>query len=415
MSEQPSKKLACLAERSRKWGRERKMRERLERGGVLGLDAVMRFLFAFVVAIAVASAAAAEKTLVFIGTYTQGQSKGIYSYELNLQDGSLHQIGVAAQTPNPSFLAIHPNKKFLYSVNEVEMFQGKKAGAVTGFQIDATAGKLEKINEATSGGPGPCHLSVDKSGKFVLVANYSGGSVEVLPINDQGELGAPTSFIQHTGSSVNKERQGEPHAHSINLDAHNRFAITADLGLDKLFVYRFDSQKGTLSPNDPPFTRLAPGSGPRHFAFAPNGKNAYGINEIASTATAFSWDGDHGTLTELGTVSTLPNGPVPGNSTAEIQVHPSGKFVYGSNRGDNSIAVFSVEASGKLKLIANESTRGKTPRNFGIDPTGRYLIAANQDSDTLAVFKIDQKAGTLTAVGETVAAPKPVCVKFLLR
>ena len=377
---------------------------------------VMRFLFSFVVALSLAaSAVAAEKALVFIGTYTQGSSKGIYSYELNLQDGSLHQIGLAAEIASPSFLAIHPNKKFLYAVNEIENFGGKKAGAVTGFRIDSKASTLSKINDATSGGPGPCHLSVDKSGKFVLVANYSGGSVEVLPINEKGELGAPSSFIQHTGSSVNKERQGEPHAHSINLDAHNRFAITADLGLDKLFVYRFDSANGTLSPNSPPFAQVAPGSGPRHFAFAPNGKNAYTINEIASTATAFAWDGDHGVLTQLETVSTLPNGPVPGNSTAEIQVHPSGKFVYGSNRGLNSIAVFSVDASGKLKLIANESTRGKTPRNFGIDPTGRFLIAANQDSDTLAVFKIDQKAGTLTPVGDTVAAPKPVCVKFLVR
>jgi 6-phosphogluconolactonase len=356
---------------------------------------------------------AADKIHVFIGTYTGGPSRGIYSYELNLQDGSLRQVGLAAEISSPSFLAIHPNKRFLYAVNEVENFGGQKAGAVTGFKIDGSGTKLEKINDATSGGPGPCHLSVDKSGKFVLVANYSGGSVEVLPINNKGELALPTSFVQHTGSSVNKQRQGEPHAHSINLDAKNRFAVAADLGLDKLFVYRFDSKSGNLTPNDPPFAALAPGSGPRHFAFHPNGKNAYVINEILSTATAFSWNGEKGVLTELQTVSTIPNGPVPGNSTAEIQVHPSGKFVYGSNRGQNTIAVFSVDSSGKLTHVENESTRGKTPRNFGIEPGGKYLIAANQDSDTLAVFKIDQKTGALGPVGQTVSAPKPVCVKFL--
>lgn len=375
----------------------------------------MRFPSLIVLLAFAANLLAADKINVFIGTYTGGPSKGIYSYELNLQDGSLHQAGLAAEIASPSFLAIHPNKHFLYAVNEVENFGGQKAGAVTGFKIDSSGTKLEKINDATSGGPGPCHLSIDKSGKFVLVANYSGGSVEVLPINNKGELGRPTSFIQHTGSSVNKQRQGEPHAHSINLDPRNHFAVVADLGLDKVFVYRFDSKNGNLAPNDPPFTSLAPGSGPRHFAFHPNGKNAYVINEILSTATAFSWDGDKGSLSQLQTVSTLPNGPVAGNSTAEIQVHPSGKFVYGSNRGQNTIAVFSVDPSGKLTHVENESTRGKTPRNFGIEPSGKYLIAANQDSDTLAVFRIDQKTGALDPVGETVSAPKPVCVKFLAK
>ncbi len=358
---------------------------------------------------------AAEKMLVFVGTYTEGASKGIYAYELNSRDGSLHLVGLAAETPSPSFLAIHPNKHLLYAVNEVENFQGKKAGAVTGFSIDRETAKLEKINDASSGGPGPCHLSVDKSGKYVLVANYSGGSVEVLPINEKGQLGEPTAFIQHTGSGVNKERQGAPHAHSINLDSHNRFALAADLGLDKIFVYRFDAQTGSLTPNTFPFVQIAPGSGPRHFAFHPNGKNAYVIDEMLSTATAFTWDGANGVLQEIQTVSTLPNGPVAGNSTAEIQVHPSGKFLYGSNRGHNSIAVFSIDKTGRLTPVENESTRGKTPRNFGIDPSGRFLIAANQDSDSLAVFKIDQKTGALDPVGETVAAPKPVCVKFLPR
>ncbi|HEV8543438.1 MAG TPA: beta-propeller fold lactonase family protein, partial [Verrucomicrobiae bacterium] len=206
-------------------------------------------------------ASSSKKTIVFIGTYTSGgSSKGIYSYELDLQNGALRQIGVAAESPNPSFLAIHPNKRFLYAVNELE--GAKENGLITGFTIDAKTGKLTKINETTTGGPGPCHLSIDKTGKFVLAANYAGGSVCVAPINTQGELGADSEFIQHTGSSVNKPRQNEPHAHSINLDAHNRFAIAADLGLDKLFVYRFDAKEGKLAPNDPPFTKISPGSGP---------------------------------------------------------------------------------------------------------------------------------------------------------
>jgi 6-phosphogluconolactonase len=358
-------------------------------------------------------AASSNKMLVFIGTYTGGPSKGIYTYELDLQNGSLREIGLAAESPNPSFLAIHPNKRFLYSVNELE---GKGNGLITGFTIDSKTGKLTKINETSTGGPGPCFLTVDRTGKFVLAANYSGGSVCAAPINERGELGPDSAFIQHAGSSVDKSRQSEPHAHSINLDAHNRFAIAADLGLDKLLVYRFDAAKGTLTPNDPPFATIAPGSGPRHFAFHPNGKNAYVINEIASTLTALSYDADRGVLTGLQTLSTLANGPVKGNSTAEVQVHPSGKFVYGSNRGDNSIAIFAVDASsGKLTHVANTSTRGKTPRNFGIDPTGKFLIAANQDSDSLAVFRIDQTSGKLEAIGETISAPKPVCVKFLAK
>jgi 6-phosphogluconolactonase len=258
-------------------------------------------------------------------------------------------------------------------------------------------------------------LSLDRSGKYVLVANYSGGSVEVLPINAKGELGERTAFIQHIGSSVNKSRQSEPHAHSANVDPKNRIAVVADLGLDKLMLYRFDPAHGTLTPNDPPLASIAPGSGPRHFAFAPNGKFAYVINEISSTATAFSYNAKRGALTEIQTISTLPDGPVDGSSTAEIQVHPSGKWVYGSNRGHDSIAVFSVDSSGKLARVENESTRGKIPRNFGIDPSGQYLIAANQDSDSLAVFKIDQKTGALDLVGEPIAAPKPVCVRFLER
>jgi 6-phosphogluconolactonase len=376
----------------------------------------MKFLASLAMAALVldAAAAAPDKMLVFIGTYTGGPSKGIYTYELNLEDGMMRELGLAAEAQSPSFLAIHPNRKFLYAVSEVSSFGGKKTGAVSAFKMDGASGKLTKLNDASAGGSGPCYLVVDKAGKNVLVANYGGGSVAVLPIKADGTVGEATAFIQHTGSSVNPQRQKEPHAHSINLDAANRYAFVADLGLDKIMIYRFDPEKGSLTPNDPPFAKVPPGGGPRHFAFRPNGKNAYVCNEMTSTVTAFSYDASKGTLTELQTISTLPQDSTGNNnSTAEIQVHPSGKFVYCSNRGHNSVAVFSADTDGKLTHVENESTRGKTPRNFGIDPTGKYLIAANQDSDTLAVFRIDQSTGALESVGQPVASPKPVCVKFL--
>lgn len=359
--------------------------------------------------------AATDKMTVFIGTYTGGPSKGIYAYELNLQDGSLKEMGLAAEADNPSFLAIHPNKKFLYAANEVANFQGKRVGAVTGFTIDPTTGKLERINDQSSGGDGPCHLVVDRSGKNVLVANYGGGSVAVLPMDAEGKLKAASAFVQHKGSSVNSQRQKEPHAHSINVDHENRFAFAADLGMDKILIYRFDAEKGSLTANEPAFAAVKPGGGPRHFALSPDQKHAFVNNEITSSVTAFSCDASKGALTEIHTISTLPPDWKGNNSTAEIQVHPSGKFVYCSNRGHDSVAVFSVSSDGKLKYVENESTRGKTPRNFGIDPTGKYLIAANQDSNTLAVFRIDPQSGGLTSVGEPVSAPKPVCVKFLER
>ncbi len=371
--------------------------------------------FITMTALSLNSLSAAEKMTVFVGTYTGGPSKGIYAYELNMLDGSLKQLGLAAEAQNPSFLAIHPNKQLLYAANEIGRFQGKPVGAVTGFKIDAVTGKLNKINDQSSGGDGPCHLVVDKAGKNVLVANYGGGSVAVLPIDSEGQLKAATAFVQHKGSSVNPQRQKEPHAHSIHVDAQNRFAFAADLGMDKVMIYRFDADSGGLAANDPAFASVKPGGGPRHFAFSPDHKRAYVNNEITSSVTAFSYNEATGALAETQTISTLPADWNGNNSTAEIQVHPTGKFVYCSNRGHNSVAVFSVDSNGRLSHVENESTRGKTPRNFGIDPTGKYLIAANQDSDTLAVFSIDSQSGKLTPLGEPVSAPKPVCVKFLER
>ncbi|HEU4751893.1 MAG TPA: lactonase family protein, partial [Armatimonadota bacterium] len=319
-----------------------------------------------------------------------------------------------AETPNPSFVAIHPNHRFLYAANEVGSYGGQKTGSVTAFAIDPATGALTKLNDRSSHGDGPCFVSVDHRGRDVLVANYGAGSVAALPIGADGRLGEATAAIQHHGSSVDPQRQEGPHAHSINVAPDNRFAFAADLGLDKILIYRFDAARGTLTPNEPAFAKVAPGSGPRHFAFHPNGRHAYVINEMKSTVTAFDYDPKRGALAEIQTLSTLPADFHGGSSCAEVQVHPSGKFLYGSNRGHNSIAMFRIDpATGKLTAIGHEPTGGKTPRNFGIDPTGKYLLAANQDSDSLVVFRIDPESGRLTPTGSRVEVPMPVCVRFL--
>jgi 6-phosphogluconolactonase len=363
-----------------------------------------------------ARAAAADDCLVYIGTYTGKKAEGIYAYRLDLKTGKCEPLGLAAEVKNPSFLAVHPNKKFLYSVSEISDLDGKPTGGVSAFTIDRSTGKLKKINAQSSEGAGPCHLIVDKSGKTVLVANYGGGSIASLPIAADGHLEPAASAIQHKGKSVNPQRQEGPHAHSINMSPDNRFAVAADLGLDKLLVYKLDYETSKLTPNDPPSVSLAPGAGPRHFAFHPSGKYAYAINELACTVSALAYDPKRGVLTEIETVSNLPPGESvkEGYSTAEVQVHPSGRFVYGSNRGHNTISVFAVdEKTGKLKQIQNESTQGSTPRGFGIDPTGNFLLAGNQDSDTVTVFRIDQKTGKLKPTGQKLEVGTPVCVKFV--
>jgi 6-phosphogluconolactonase len=356
---------------------------------------------------------AAGTLRVYIGTYTRGASKGIYLAQLDTATGKLDTPVLAAEAKNPSFLAIHPNRRFLYAVGELGNFEGKPAGAVGAFAFEES-GKLRPLNQQSSGGAGPCHLVVDPSGRNVLVANYSGGSVACLPIRDDGSLGPATSFIQHEGSSVDPRRQKGPHAHSINLDAAGRFAFVPDLGLDKVLIYRLDAAAGKLAPNAPPFARLDPGAGPRHFAFHPNGRYAYVINEMASTVTAFSYDAARGALKPLQTVSTLPGGFEGNNTTAEVVVHPSGRFLYGSNRGHDSIAVFSIDpATGKLAPLGHTSTRGRTPRNFNLDPTGTWLLAANQSTDNVAVFRVDARTGKLRPTGQSVTVGAPVCIEML--
>ena len=350
---------------------------------------------------------------VYIGTYTGPKSKGIYQSRLDLTTGALSTPELAGEAANPSFLAIHPNGRFLYAVNEVWGPPGKAEAAVSAFAIAPQTGALTFLNKQPSGGSGPCYVIVDGDGRNALAANYGSGSVCVLPIGPDGRLAEATAAIQHKGSGPDPKRQEGPHAHCIDLDPAGRFALAADLGLDKVLVYRFDSARGTLAPNDPPTAAVAPGAGPRHIAFHPSGRFVYVISEMASTVTAFVYDAARGTLRQLQALSTLPADVRGESSTAEIEVHPSGRFLYGSNRGHDSIAIFSVAEDGTLKALGHQPTQGKTPRHFAIDPTGAYLLAANQGSDSIVVFRIDPSSGRLTPSGAPVTVPAPVCVKFV--
>lgn len=357
-----------------------------------------------------------DKVRLYVGTYTGKKSKGIYRVDLDLATGKFGQPALAAEVTSPSFLTLHPSGKLVYAVNEISNYEGKKAGGVSAFSIEPS-GDLKLLNQQPSIGGGPCHITCDTAGKHVLAANYGGGSAIVLPIGDDGKLGASTGFVQHTGSSVDPRRQKEPHAHSVNLDQWNRFAFVADLGLDKVLVYRYDGGKGTITANNPPAGIVAPGSGPRHFAFHPSGRFAYVINEMALTITAFAYDKQTGSLTEIQTIATVPSDAhSAGNSTAEVVCHPSGQFLYGSNRGHNSIAAFRIDqATGKLTLLGIQGQGISTPRNFNVDPTGRYAVVANQSGDSLTLFRIDAETGALQPTGEQVEIGSPVCVKFLLQ
>lgn len=357
-----------------------------------------------------------EKTYeltVYVGTYTSGKSEGIYVYRMNSGTGEL-QRRESIKAVNPSFLTINEDRTYLYAVNEVTEFGGKSSGAVSAFSIDSTTGSLRFLNQQPSMGADPCHVIVDRARRFAIVANYTGGNVSVLPIQRDGSLGPANDVIQHHGSSVNKEHQKGPHAHCVILDSSNRFALASDLGLDKVMIYRFDARAGTLKPGKEPWAQLEPGAGPRHLAFHPNGKYLYVINELNSTLTAFAYDPHNGTLRSLQTVSTLPKDFSGHNDCADVHVSPSGKFLYGSNRGHNSIVVFAVNGNtGKLEYLEHASTQGKTPRNFTIDPTGRFLLAANQDSNTIVTLQIDPLTGRLKATGHVAEVPSPVCLKFL--
>ncbi len=366
----------------------------------------------------IAAAPAAKKSnyLFYVGTYTEdgSKSKGIYAYRYDAATAQITPLGLAAETTNPSFVAPSPNGKYLYAVNEIGNYKGPNSGGVSAFSIDHATGKLTFLNEVASRGADPCYIVVDQTGKYVLVANYTGGSVAVFPVLADGKLGEASSFVQHTGHGTNPERQEAPHAHSIDLSPDGRFAMVDDLGLDELLVYKFDRVKGTLTPNDPPFAKIEAGAGPRHFVLRPDGKFAYVVAEMGHTVTVLSNDAASGKLQPLQTITTLPKDFHGRNDDAEVQMHPSGKFLYASNRGEDTIVVYSIDAAkGTLTQVASVPTGGKEPRSFEVDPTGQLLFAENQKSDNIAVFKIDQKTGQLTPTGKVLDVASPVCLKFL--
>ncbi len=352
--------------------------------------------------------------LVYIGTYTGGGSEGVYVYRLDMSSGALKYLSVATGLKNPSFLAIDPERRNLYAVNEASAAEGQPTGAVSAFSIDAETGELTALNSKSTKSNGPCHLSVDNTGRYVLAANYTGGGVTVLPVETDGRLGEASDFVQHEGSSVNPERQQEPHPHSVFVDPGNRYAIVPDLGQDKVMVYKLDLSDGRLVPNEQPWTKVEPGAGPRHFDFHPNRRYAYVINEIGNTITAFAYDEASGTLEGVHSVSTLPDDFDGESYTADIHVSPGGRFVYGSNRGHDSIVIFGIdENSGRLTYVGHESTQGESPRNFAIDPTGTFLLAANQDTGTIVTFRIDSETGRLAATGQVAEVSMPVCLKLI--
>jgi 6-phosphogluconolactonase len=382
-------------------------------------------LFAFsIAALLVLPAASARRSaprsrskgsyLVFVGTYTGPVSKGIYAYRFNPGTGQAISLGLVAETANPSFLAIDPNRRFLYAVNEISEYQGQRSGSVSAFAIDQRSGRLALLNRVASRGDGPCYVSLDKTGKYVLVTNYGSGSIAVFPVLDDGRLGEATTVIQHSGHGPDRQRQEGPHPHQIDLSADNRFAIVTDLGLDQLLVYPFDPAKGTLAASQPPYAKVAPGAGPRHFSFAPHADFLYVINELQSNVSQYSYETAAGKVQQLATVSALPEGFRGTSYAAEIAMDPEGKFLYASNHGHDSIAIFAIDsAAGTPRFLEAVSTGGKTPRHFEIAPGGTYLFAANQESNQIVVFKIDKSTGQLTPSGLVLDVPSPACVKFV--
>lgn len=357
--------------------------------------------------LALLPAAAADLT-VYFGTHTAGPGKGFSVSHFNTVTGALSAPVFQLETPAPAYFVIAPGGRRLYSCNST--------GFVSAYSIDPVTAQLKLINQKPSGGGDPSYISLDRTGHYVFVANYDGGNIAVWALAPDGSLGERTAFVQHTGSSVNPQRQSHAFAHSIRVDPTNRFVLVADLGLDKLFVYKFNAKDGTLAANDPPFAKAAPGSGPRHVVFHPNGRWVYLITEMGSTIMLFHWDTRRGALSEVQTVSTLPKDFQGTSTCAELQVHPSGRFVYASNRGRDSIAVFSVDAkTGRLTPVQDVPSGGRTPRNFDMDPTARWLLVTNHGSNTAMVFRIDQQTGKLTPAGPPLDVPSPFCPRFLAR
>lgn len=354
--------------------------------------------------------------LVYIGTaiYTDHPSKNIYAFRFDAATGHTTSLGVAAESVNPGALAVNPSGRFLYSTNEVGDYRGSKGGGVSAFAIDQATGRLTFLNDQLSGGANPTYLVLDQTARYVVVANYYGGKVAVFPLQADGRLSPACAFGHREGSSANKERQEGPHPHSVYVAPNNRYVLACDLGLDKILVYHFDASSGLITPNEPPYASVNPGAGSRHLAFSHDGKFVYVVNELQSTVSAFAYDALKGVLQPLQTLSTLPPNFTGENTGAEIAVSHSGKVLYTSNRGDDTIAAFAIDAEkGSLSPVEYVPTGGKTPRSFAIDPTGRYMFVANQDSDDVVLFHVDPLTGHLSPSGEILKAKSPTFVAFV--
>lgn len=386
----------------------------------------LRFAFVLAALLKLTSAIAAPACYVYVGTYTDWElfgpprrnppgerSQGIYVFRFDPETGKLSSRQLAAAADNPTYVTFAPSGKFLYAVNEVYRFHGEATGAVSAFSIDAASGRLSFLNQVAAHGTGTCHATVDVTGRSLLAANFGSGSVAVFPLAADGALQPATTWFQDAGAAGPSSRQATPHSHAFNLTPDNRLAIASEFSSDRLVLYRLDAATGTLTPSTPPETKLKSGSAPRHLAFHPGGAFAYSVNEIDSTVTALRYDAIAGTLTALETVSTLPQDFSGRNTAAEVVVHPSGKFLYASNRGHHTIAVFAIGPDGRLRSTGHVSSGGRTPRGFSVDPSGRWLIAANQDTHNLAVFAIDPQTGLPRPTGQSAEVRIPVCVKFL--
>jgi 6-phosphogluconolactonase len=360
----------------------------------------------------------ARDATVYIGTFTHFNgrdtgSKGIYIGHFDTDTGKFGAFTLAVAGDNPSFLTLAPDRRHLYATSEVAETDGKPHGGVYAFSMDSGTGALRLLNRASSGGPGPTHIAIDPSGKTVAVSNYDNGSIASLPVRPDGTLGEPATYLVHSGKSVDPRRQDHGYAHSVNFSADGRFLYSDDLGTDKLYSYAVDHAHATLTPLNPPSVSIKPGSGPRHLAIAPDGRHAYMMTEMASSIFVFDYNAAQGSFAETQMISSLPPGSTGSSSGAEVAVHPSGRFVYVSSRGPDTISLFRVDpANGHLTFVDMVSTQGKVPRHFTLDPSGNWLIAANQNSDSLVVFRVDTSTGKLTPVGSPTQVPAPVCILF---
>ncbi len=343
---------------------------------------------------------------VYVGTY----GKGVYAYRYAAGDAELKPLGLVGEVVNPSFIATDREYRYLYAVSELE---GKADGGVAAFSMDRRTGKLTSLNHASSAGVAPCHLAVDRTGKMLAVANYGTGGVSAFPIESDGSLGAMSALMTAKGAGVNPKRQEGPHAHETVISADNRFLYVPDLGLDHIRIYKIDPPSAKVTPNDPPFVKEEPGEGPRHIVFSPNGQHAYVVNELKSVVNVFNVDGPNGALKQVQTVSTLPAGFSGDNAPAEILMDRAGKYVYASNRGPGTIAVFAVDAAGALRQVQVAATGGTFPRAIEFDPTGRFLLAGDQKTDQFVIFQIDPATGQLSLTGKVFHVPSPVCFLFV--